>query len=166
MRAIVLLSVQTETYSGNLEEVFRRENMNIKKNLCASVCVNIFVLGIFLLMLQQLDVFMQLLFSFVTIILSLIVSTLINRDKDPEKDNYLQCAAICSGFNFISLVVEYICITAVTGANDIYEVSQKYNSEYVTVSENNSPIFSIIVFSIVSFALHYFVMKKAGNKKG
>ena len=91
---------------------------------------------------------------------------LINRDKDPEKDNYLQCAAICSGFNFISLVVEYICITAVTGANDIYEVSQKYNSEYVTVSENNSPIFSIIVFSIASFALHYFVMKKAGNKKG
>ena len=87
-------------------------------------------------MLQQLDVFMQLLFSFVPIILSIIVSTLINRDKDPEKDNYLQCAAICSGFNFISLVVEYICITAVTGANDIYEVSQKYNSEYVTVSEN------------------------------
>ena len=124
------------------------------------------LLGIFLLMLQQLDVFMQLLFSFVPIILSIIVSTLINRDKDPEKDNYLQCAAICSGFNFISLVVEYICITAVTGANDIYEVSQKYNSEYVTVSENNSPIFSIIVFSIVSFALHYFVMKKAGNKKG
>ena len=127
---------------------------------------HIFVLGIFLLMLQQLDVFMQLLFSFVPIILSIIVSTLINRDKDPEKDNYLQCAAICSGFNFISLVVEYICITAVTGANDIYEVSQKYNSEYVTVSENNSPIFSIIVFSSVSFALHYFVMKKAGNKKG
>ena len=86
--------------------------------------------------------------------------------KRSQKDNYLQCAAICSGFNFISLVVEYICITAVTGANDIYEVSQKYNSEYVTVSENNSPIFSIIVFSIVSFALHYFVMKKAGNKKG
>ena len=53
------MSVQTETYSGNLEEVFRRENMNIKKNLCASVCVNIFVLGIFLLMLQQLDVFMR-----------------------------------------------------------------------------------------------------------
>ena len=90
MRAIVLLSVQTETYGGNLEEVFRRENMNIKKNLWASVCVNIFVLGIFLLMLQQLDVFMQLLFSFVPIILSIIVSTLINRDKDPEKDNYLQ----------------------------------------------------------------------------
>ena len=89
--------------------------MNVKKNLCASVCVNILVLGIFLLMLQQLDVFMQLLFSFVPIILSIIVSTLINRDKDPEKDNYLQCAAICSGFNFISLVVEYICITAVTG---------------------------------------------------
>lgn len=66
--------------------------MNVKKNLCASVCVNILVLGIFLLMLQQLDVFMQLLFSFVPIILSIIVSTLINRDKDPEKDNYLQCA--------------------------------------------------------------------------
>lgn len=125
----------------------------------------IFVLGIFLLMLQQLDVFMQLLFSFVPIILSIIVSTLINRDKDPEKDNYLQCAAICAGFNFISLVVEYICITAVTGANDIYEVSQKYNSEYVTVSENNSPIFSIIVFSIVSFALHYFVRKKQAIRK-
>ena len=67
--------------------------MNVKKNLCASVCVNILVLGIFLLMLQQLDVFMQLLFSFVPIILSIIVSTLINRDKDPEKDNYLQCAS-------------------------------------------------------------------------
>ena len=62
--------------------------MNVKKNLCASVCVNILVLGIFLLMLQQLDVFMQLLFSFVPIILSIIVSTLINRDKDPEKDNW------------------------------------------------------------------------------
>lgn len=57
MRAIVLLSVQTETYSGNLEEVFRRENMNIKKNLCASVCVNIFVLGIFLLMLGSIPKF-------------------------------------------------------------------------------------------------------------
>lgn len=57
MRAIVLLSVQTETYSGNLEEVFRRENMNIKKNLCASVCVNIFVLGIFLLMLETVSSF-------------------------------------------------------------------------------------------------------------
>lgn len=139
--------------------------MNVRKNLYASICVNILVLGIFLLMLQQLDVFMQLLFSFVPIILSIIVSALINRDKNPEKDNYLQCAAICSGFNFISLVVEYICIFAVAGANDIYEVSQKYNSEYVTISENNSPIFSIIVFSIASFVLHYFVMKNVGNKK-
>lgn len=139
--------------------------MNVRKNLYASICVNILVVGIFLLMLQELDVFMQLLFSFVPIILSIIVSVLINRDQNPEKDNYLQCAAICSGFNFISLVVEYICITAVTGANDIYEVSQKYNSEYVTVSENNSPIFSIIVFSIASFVLHYFVMKNVGNKK-
>lgn len=139
--------------------------MNVRKNLYASICVNILVVGIFLLMLQELDVFMQLLFSFVPIILSIIVSTLINRDKDPEKDNYLQCAAICSGFNFISLVVEYICISIVAGSNGIYEVSQKYNSEYVTVSENNSPIFSIIVFSIASFVLHYFVMKNVGNKK-
>jgi len=108
---------------------------------------------------------MQLLFSFVPIILSIIVSVLINRDQNPEKDNYLQCAAICSGFNFISLVVEYICISIVAGSNGIYEVSQKYNSEYVTVSENNSPIFSIIVFSIASFVLHYFVMKNVGNKK-
>ena len=126
---------------------------------------NILVVGIFLLMLQELDVFMQLLFSFVPIILSIIVSVLINRDQNPEKDNYLQCAAICSGFNFISLVVEYICISIVAGSNGIYEVSQKYNSEYVTVSENNSPIFSIIVFSIASFVLHYFVMKNVGNKK-
>ena len=140
--------------------------MNVRKNLYASICVNILVVGIFLLMLQELDVFMQLLFSFVPIILSIIVSVLINRDQNPEKDNYLQCAAICSGFNFISLVVEYICISIVAGSNGIYEVSQKYNSEYVTVSENNSPIFSIIVFSIASFVLHYFVMKKAGNKKG
>ena len=133
--------------------------MNVRKNLYASICVNILVVGIFLLMLQELDVFMQLLFSFVPIILSIIVSVLINRDQNPEKDNYLQCAAICSGFNFISLVVEYICISIVAGSNGIYEVSQKYNSEYVTVSENNSPIFSIIVFSIASFVLHYFVMK-------
>lgn len=139
--------------------------MNVRKNLYASICVNILVVGIFLLMLQELDVFMQLLFSFVPIILSIIVSVLINRDQNPEKDNYLQCAAICSGFNFISLVVEYICISIVAGSNGIYEVSQKYNSEYVTVSENNSPIFSIIVFSIASFVLHYFVMKKVGNKK-
>ena len=139
--------------------------MNVRKNLYASICVNILVVGIFLLMLQELDVFMQLLFSFVPIILSIIVSVLINRDQNPEKDNYLQCAAICSGFNFISLVVEYICISIVAGSNGIYEVSQKYNSEYVTVSENNSPIFSIIVFSIASFVLHYFVMKHVGNKK-
>ena len=139
--------------------------MNVRKNLYASICVNILVVGIFLLMLQELDVFMQLLFSFVPIILSIIVSVLINRDQNPEKDNYLQCAAICSGFNFISLVVEYICISIVAGSNGIYEVSQKYNSEYVKVSENNSPIFSIIVFSIASFVLHYFVMKNVGNKK-
>lgn len=139
--------------------------MNVRKNLYASICVNILVVGIFLLMLQELDVFMQLLFSFVPIILSIIVSVLINRDQNPEKDNYLQCAAICSGFNFISLVVEYICISIVAGSNGIYEVSQKYNSEYVTVSENNSPKFSIIVFSIASFVLHYFVMKNVGNKK-
>ena len=139
--------------------------MNVRKNLYASICVNILVVGIFLLMLQELDVFMQLLFSFVPIILSIIVSVLINRDQNPEKDNYLQCAAICSGFNFISLVVEYICISIVAGSNGICEVSQKYNSEYVTVSENNSPIFSIIVFSIASFVLHYFVMKNVGNKK-
>ena len=139
--------------------------MNVRKNLYASICVNILVVGIFLLMLQELDVFMPLLFSFVPIILSIIVSVLINRDQNPEKDNYLQCAAICSGFNFISLVVEYICISIVAGSNGIYEVSQKYNSEYVTVSENNSPIFSIIVFSIASFVLHYFVMKNVGNKK-
>ena len=139
--------------------------MNVRKNLYASICVNILVVGIFLLMLQELDVFMQLLFSFVPIILSIIVSVLINRDQNPEKDNYLQCAAICSGFNFISLVVEYICISIVAGSNGIYEVSQKYNSEYVTVSENNSPIFSIIVFSIASFVLHFFVMKNVGNKK-
>lgn len=139
--------------------------MNVRKNLYASICVNILVVGIFLLMLQELDVFMQLLFSFVPIILSIIVSVLINRDQNPEKDNYLQCAAICSGFNFISLVVEYICISIVAGSNGIYEVSQKYNSEYVIVSENNSPIFSIIVFSIASFVLHYFVMKNVGNKK-
>ena len=139
--------------------------MNVRKNLYASICVNILVVGIFLLMLQELDVFMQLLFYFVPIILSIIVSVLINRDQNPEKDNYLQCAAICSGFNFISLVVEYICISIVAGSNGIYEVSQKYNSEYVTVSENNSPIFSIIVFSIASFVLHYFVMKNVGNKK-
>ena len=139
--------------------------MNIKKNLYTSICVNILVLGIFILLLQQLDVYMQLLFSFAPIILSIIVSAFINQDKNPEKDHFLQCAAICSGFNSISLVVEYICISVVTGANDIYKVSQKYNSEYLIVSENNSPVFSIIVFSIASFVLHYFVMKKVGNKK-
>lgn len=136
--------------------------MNVRKNLYASICVNILVVGIFLLMLQELDVFMQLLFSFVPIILSIIVSVLINRDQNPEKDNYLQCAAICSGFNFISLVVEYICISIVAGSNGIYEVSQKYNSEYVTVSENNSPIFSIIVFSIASFGSSLFCNEERG----
>ena len=48
--------------------------------------------------------------------------------------------------------------------DDIYEVSQKYNSGYVTVSENNSPILSIIIFSVASFAIHYYVMKKVGRK--
>lgn len=139
--------------------------MNIRRNLCASICVNIFVLGIFLLMVHQLDVFMQLLFSFVPIILSIIVSALINHDKKLEKDNYLQCAAICSGFNFISLIVEYVCISKVASVNNIYEISQKYNSEYVTVSENNSPLFSVIVFSIASFVLHYFVIKRCQGQK-
>lgn len=59
--------------------------MNVRKNLYASICVNILVVGIFLLMLQELDVFMQLLFSFVPIILSIIVSVLINRDQNPER---------------------------------------------------------------------------------
>lgn len=42
--------------------------MSIKRNLCTSICINVFVLGVFLLMLQQLDVFMQLLFSFAPIL--------------------------------------------------------------------------------------------------
>lgn len=42
---------------------------------------------------------------------------------------------------------------------------QKYNSEYVTVSENNSPIFSIIVFSVCFCRSSYFVMKKQAIRK-
>lgn len=139
--------------------------MNMKKNLCASICVNVLVLGIFLLMLQQLDVFMQLLFSFIPIILSIIVCVVINRNQETEKDNYLQCAGISAGLNLISLTVEYVCILTIADANSIYEVSQKYQSEYITVSENNSPIFSIVVFSVASFILHYFVLKKLGTKR-
>ena len=140
------------------------KGMSIKRNLCVSICINVFVMGVFLLMLQQLDVFMQLLFSFAPILISIVVSALINYDKAPEKNNYLQCAGIYAGLNFIYLIVEYVCIAAVKDTNDIYEVSQKYNSGYVTVSENNSPILSIIIFSVASFAIHYYVMKKVGRK--
>lgn len=139
--------------------------MNLKKNLCASICVNIFVLGVFLLVLQQLDVFMQLIFSFIPIILSLIVCVVINRKKEMDSNNCIQCAGICAGLNLVSLIVEYVCISAIADTNKIYEISQKYQSEYVTVSENNSPIFSVIVFSVVSFILHYFIIKKVGTEK-
>lgn len=139
--------------------------MNLKKNMIAGVCVNGLVLGIFLLMLQQLNVFAQLLFSIVPIMLSLIVSVVINRKDKMERKNYLQCAGVFAGLNFICLIIEYFCISSVVDASEIYEVSQKYQSEYVTVSGNNSPLFSVIVFSIVSFTLHYFIMKKIDNKK-
>lgn len=138
--------------------------MSIKRNLCASICVNFLIMGIFLLMIQQLDVFMQLLFSFAPILVSIIVTAVINCNKNVEKINYLLCATICAGVNFIYLIVEYICISAVKDINDIYEVSQKYNSGYVTVSENNSPVLSIIIFSIASFAAHYYVMKRVRRK--
>lgn len=139
--------------------------MNIKKNLCASICVNVLIFGIFLLLLQQLDVFTQLLFSFAPIVISILVTILINRDHDPERNNYLQCAMICAAINFIYLVAAYICISTIKDVNDIYEVSKKYNTGYVTISENNSPILSIIIFSIASLVFHYFVMQKTSAKK-
>ena len=64
-----------------------------------------------------------------------------------------------------SLIIEYVCISSVADTNKIYEISQKYQSEYVTVSENNSPIFSIIIFTVVSFILHYFIIKKVSTEK-
>lgn len=139
--------------------------MNLKKNFCASICVNIFVLGIFLLLLQQLDGFMQLIFSFIPTMLSIIVCAVINRKKEMDSNNYIQCAGICAGLNLVSLIIEYVCISSVADTNKIYEISQKYQSEYVTVSENNSPIFSIIIFTVVSFILHYFIIKKVSTEK-
>ena len=56
--------------------------MSIKRNLCASICVNFLIMGIFLLMIQQLDVFMQLLFSFAPILVSIIVTAVINCNKN------------------------------------------------------------------------------------
>lgn len=139
--------------------------MSMKKNLLAGICVNLLIFGVFLLMIHQLDVFMQLIFSFAPILISIIVAIIMNRNHNSKRSDNLQCAMICAAFNCIYLIAEYICISTVKDINDIYEVSQKYNSGYVTISENHSPVLSIIIFTITSFILHYFVIKWIGAGK-
>lgn len=134
--------------------------MSIRKNIFAGIGLNIFIFGLMLIMLHQMDVFTQLLFSFAPIILSIVVATGINYKKNIKIKNTIFISIFYTICNFLYLILEYICMASIIDTDDIYNMNQKYNSGYITVSENKSPILSIILFSLLSFVLHYFCIKK------
>lgn len=138
--------------------------MIIKKNLIASILINSIVIIAFVLSLDYLDVFKQLLFSFVPVFISLIICFIVNFKNDSDVKMFF-IAGIYASINFICLIIEYIGINSFSDKTKIFEYSQKYHSEYITVSENNSPVFSIILFTVFSFVLHYFVLKLCNREK-
>ena len=65
--------------------------------------------------------------------------------------------------NLIYMIGEFLVINAY-GVNDLEEFTQQYSSEYVTVSENNSPVGAIVLFLVLSFLGHYYVVKFTNAK--
>lgn len=109
----------------------------------------------------NLDVMSLLGFCYVPITASLILCAL---------DVYLNKVNKSTGYSVINAI--YLAITNFFIYNNsvldkIYENSRKYESENVTISLSSSPIFSLIILIVISFALHMLVVKlmNKGNTK-
>ncbi len=135
-----------------------------KSMLYISVIFHIFILGLFYLIIDKLDILYFLALMIIPIIISLILIG-ITTFSNKEKFNIILTSLVFTLVNSIYFIVIQIILNLSNKINDIYEISKKYNSDMVEVSINNSPIMSLFIIIILSFLLHYMVTKFLFNKK-
>lgn len=138
--------------------------MDIKKNLYLNGVCNLIVLGVFFILIGQQTVVTQLVFSIVPVFVSIAVTATANSGVDMEKDNLKAGALLCALLVFAVLIVEYVGIQ-IAGVNDLEAFSQQVSSEYVTVSKNSNPVFSMFIFSLGTFVVDYNILKHKGNER-
>lgn len=127
------------------------------KKIIFCLSVNLIAFIILFINAKTINVIGQFIFMLLPLLASLIGMGALNMMSKNE-DNNLINAIIPTLLNLIYIVGEFAVINA-NGVRDLEEFTNQYSSDYVTVSQNNSPVVSLVLFSILSFLGHYYVAK-------
>ncbi len=132
------------------------------KQVIFSVAVNAVAFITLWVNAKNINVIGQFVFLLIPLIISIIETGVINKTFKEEVSLKVK-VAIPTMINLIYMIGEFLVINAY-GVNDLEKFTQQYSSEYVTVSENNSPVGAIVLFLVLSFLGHYYVVKFTNAK--
>lgn len=133
------------------------------KKIVFCAAVNIIAFILLLINAKTINVIGQFIFMLVPVLISIIGIGIINRMSENE-DSSVVNTIIPTLFNLIYIVGEFVIINKL-GVRDLEQFTNQYSSEYVTVSQNNSPIASVILFSVLAYLGHYYVIRLTTMKK-
>ena len=133
------------------------------KKIVFCVAVNLIAFIILLIKAKTINVIGQFIFMLIPVLVSIIGIGIMNMMSKTEDSNVVN-AIIPTILNLTYIVGEFLVINAY-GVKDLEEFTNQYSSDYVTVSQNNSPVASIILFSLLSFLGHYYVVKLTTKQK-
>ncbi len=135
----------------------------LMKKIIFSIIINLSAFILLWINAGNIDVAGQFVFMLIPVLGSIIGIGILTRLSKTDDRNLLS-ALIPAGINLLYMIGEFLVIDAY-GITNLQEFTKQYSSEYVTVSQNNSPIVSIILFSLLSYLGHYYVIKLAGKKR-
>ncbi|PHU34165.1 MULTISPECIES: hypothetical protein [Pseudobutyrivibrio] len=135
---------------------------NIKR-IVFSLVVNVVAFIVLVSQIRRIDVVGQFIFMLIPVAVSIIGTGVLGKILSDEGPLWRK-ALIPTVFNIVYIVGEFVLIN-MYGVTNVEEFATQHSSQYVTVSQNNSPLTSIIVFSLLSYLGHYYVLKLVSKKE-
>lgn len=135
---------------------------NIKR-IVFSLVVNVVAFIVLVSQIRRIDVVGQFIFMLIPVAVSIIGTGVLGKILSDEGQLWRK-ALIPTVFNIVYIVGEFVLIN-MYGVTNVEEFATQHSSQYVTVSQNNSPLTSIIVFSLLSYLGHYYVLKLVSKKE-
>ena len=121
-------------------------------------CLQFIVVFYFLVMnRQQLDIVGVFLYTFAPIIVSFLLNYIdmfLLRKVSFRKQILTYVTS-----NIVYLISAMILLSSEDTRAKIFELSQKYASEFVTISHNESPVFTILICTVIIITIHYMIIR-------
>lgn len=112
-------------------------------------------LGFTLIMRNQLDIIQLLAFTILPLVIGMLLNFIDVKFGERNSDKTLFLTYFTSGVAYLILSVSLFSGEA--AKERIIDLSQKYSSDYVTITQNESPIVTLVVTGVFVAAVHYMI---------